>query len=62
MDYTSNDYLKNMFNLNNKNIIVIGSSSGIGKSASLAIAAHGGNLICDVSNNVCFGKDSLKEN
>ena len=51
MDYTSNDYLKNMFNLNNKNIIVIGSASGIGKSASLAIAAHGGNLICaDIQN------------
>ena len=46
MDYTSNEYLKNMFNLNNKNIIVIGSGSGIGRSASLAIAAHGGNLIC----------------
>ena len=51
MDYTSNDYLKNMFNLNNKNIIVIGSGSGIGRSASLAIAAHGGNLICaDIQN------------
>ena len=51
MDYTSNDYLKNMFNLSNKNIIVIGSGSGIGRSASLAIAAHGGNLICaDIQN------------
>ena len=51
MDYTSNEYLKNMFNLNNKNFIVIGSGSGIGRSASLAIAAHGGNLICaDIKN------------
>ena len=51
MDYTSNDYLKNMFNLSNKNIIVIGSGSGIGRSASLSIAVHGGNLICaDIQN------------
>ena len=39
------DY-KNIFNLNNKNIIVIGSANGIGNEACKAIAAHGANLIC----------------
>ena len=35
-----------LFNLKNKNIIVIGAASGIGYEACNAIASHNANLIC----------------
>ena len=43
-------------NLSQSNQIVLNT-----KDNNHPVIINGGNLICDVSNNVCFGKDSLKE-
>ena len=44
-------------NISQSNQIVLNT-----KDNNHPVIINGGNLICDVSNNVCFGKDSLREN
>ena len=55
-----NQLVKVMFNINNKNIIITGATSGIGKSAAINLAAKGANIFF-IARDKVKAKNLIKE-